>query len=265
MLERILETEVMDTASEAEDYDAMDHTEVNRIFVDDFCRALREAGLRLEPSGHPDEPHTAAIEAEDASQAPHASPARPIPRAGDRPDVIRVADVGTGPAQIPIALCRCVVNVHVDALDLAEHMLRIARRNVAGAALTNRIRLLREDAKRLSLPDGSYDAVMSNSIVHHIPDPLAALKEMVRIVRPGGVLFVRDLLRPETHAELDALVRTYAADANPHQRQMFRDSLHAALTVQEVRSLAERCGLSPQCVQQTSDRHWTLCAVRPAV
>lgn len=263
MLQRILETEVMDTASEAEDYDAMDHTEVNRVFVDDFCRALRAAGFRLEPesaSSVPLAPETAAPTVPAAVSAGPSGVSGP----GGGTDVIRVADVGTGPAQIPIALCRRVANVHVDALDLARHMLRIAQCNVDRAALGHRIRLLREDAKRLNLDDASYDAVMSNSIVHHIPDPLVALKEMVRIVRPGGVLFVRDLLRPATEAELQALVATYAAQANAHQRQMFRDSLHAALTVAEMRSLAERCGLPAHCVRQTSDRHWTLCARRPA-
>jgi hypothetical protein len=82
---------------------------------------------------------------------------------------------------------------------------------------------------------------------------------MIRVVGPSGLLFVRDLLRPESAAELDQLVAVYAADANTHQRRMFGDSLHAALTLDEVRALGVAFGVAADCVQQTSDRHWTLC------
>ena len=49
----------------------------------------------------------------------------------------------------------------------------------------------------------------------------------------------------------------YAADANAHQRQMFADSLHAALNLAEVRGLVSALGFDPATVQQTTDRHWT--------
>jgi SAM-dependent methyltransferase len=99
--------------------------------------------------------------------------------------------------------------------------------------------------------------VISNSIVHHIPEPRAVLAEIVRVVRPGGVLFIRDLLRPDDEATLRHLVATYAGDANAHQRQMFADSLHAALTIREMRALITALGLDPAGLRQTTDRHWT--------
>ena len=73
--------------------------------------------------------------------------------------------------------------------------LALAARNVQGAGFQGRILLLRGDAKRLPFADASFGAVVSNSLVHHLPDPLAALAEMARVVRGGGWLFVRDLLR----------------------------------------------------------------------
>src|SRR5690606_35707552 len=118
------------------------------------------------------------------------------------------------------------------------------------------------DSKRLPYADGLFDAVMSNSIVHHIPEPGAALAEMARVLRPGGLFFVRDLLRPGDYATVDQLVATYAGDANAHQRQMFRDSLCAALTLDEMRGLLSAVGLAPASVRQTTDRHWTVCARR---
>jgi ubiquinone/menaquinone biosynthesis C-methylase UbiE len=105
---------------------------------------------------------------------------------------------------------------------------------------------------------GQFDAVMSNSVIHHIPDPADCLREMHRVLAPGGILFVRDLLRPETAEEVERFVEQYAGDENAHSRQMFRQSLHAALTVDEVRNLLTELQLPPDWVTQTSDRHWTL-------
>ena len=70
-------------------------------------------------------------------------------------------------------------------------------------------------------------------------------------------MFVRDLLRPADDAAVNHLVATYAAGAAPHQRQLFDDSLRAALSLEEIRALVERLGQSPAAVQATSDRHWT--------
>ncbi|MFQ3592770.1 MAG: class I SAM-dependent methyltransferase [Gemmataceae bacterium] len=169
----------------------------------------------------------------------------------------RALDVGTGTAQIPIEICRQHAGIEIDALDAATHMLSLARRNIVAAGLESRITLHHAPAQRLPFHDGQFAAVMSNSIVHHIPEPLTVLAEMVRVTAAGGWLFVRDLLRPADKKELTALVELHAAEANAHQRQMFRDSLHAALTLEEVRSLVQQLGLDPTRVRQTTDRHWT--------
>ncbi len=213
MLPRALEPEVMDSADEAHDYDAMDHSQVNRVFVTDFLASWN----------------------------------------GEGP----VLDVGTGTAQIPIELCRHSAKAQIIAIDLAEHMLKVSRDNVRKAGFSERIRLERQDAKHLPYPDHSFAAVISNSIVHHIPDPAKVLAEMVRVTRPGGLLFVRDLLRPPTDEVVRRLVSTYAGDSNAHQQKMFEESLHAALSLEEIRALVSGLNFDPQTVQQTTDRHWT--------
>ncbi len=143
-------------------------------------------------------------------------------------------------------------------------MLRLAEQNLRDAGLSDRVILAQEDAKSLSYVDGEFDAVISNSIVHHIPEPAACLAEMLRVLRPGGFLFVRDLLRPETEEEVETIVRTYAGNENEHQRQLFRQSLHAALTVTEMQDLMRQSGWPGECVTQTSDRHWTVSGTRLA-
>jgi ubiquinone/menaquinone biosynthesis C-methylase UbiE len=179
------------------------------------------------------------------------------------PGTVTVLDVGTGTAQIPIEVCGRTPTLTVLGIDLAEEMLKVGRANVLRARLVNRIDLRRVDAKAMPFPADTFGAVMSNSIVHHIPGPAAVFAEMVRVVRPRGLLFVRDLLRPADEPTLGRLVQAYAGDANEHQKQMFGDSLRAALTLDEVRGHASALGFAPDTVRQTSDRHWTWTAVKP--
>jgi ubiquinone/menaquinone biosynthesis C-methylase UbiE len=168
-----------------------------------------------------------------------------------------VLDVGAGPARIAIALCQAEPAARVRALDMAEAMLELARRNVAGAGLTSRIACVPGDAKALAWPDGAFEAVISNTIVHHIPDPTPALREMARLVAPKGTLFVRDLARPAGNEEVASLVAAYAGAESPAARALFEASLRAALTVDELRTIARSLGRDPAGVTMTSDRHWT--------
>lgn len=218
MLSRVLEPEVMDTAADARDYDAMDHGEVNRRFVADLLEAEPVLGQE------------AACE---------------------------VLDLGAGTAQIPIELCQRSPGAQVVAIDLAAHMLALGESNVKRAGFERRIRLERVDAKQLPYADGSFQVVMSNSIVHHLPEPALGLAEAKRVVTEGGLLFIRDLLRPSDEQELDGLVALHAQGANDHQRTLFADSLRAALTLEEIREIAAGLGFAPRDVRQTSDRHWT--------
>jgi ubiquinone/menaquinone biosynthesis C-methylase UbiE len=132
------------------------------------------------------------------------------------------------------------------------------------AGLTDRVRLDRVDAKGLPYADNRFAAVMSNSIVHHVPQPGPVLAEAWRVLAPGGVVFFRDLVRPADDAEVDRLVATYAAGATDHQQKLFDDSLRAALSLDEVRGLVAALGRDPAAVRQTSDRHWTWSERKPA-
>lgn len=169
----------------------------------------------------------------------------------------QILDVGTGPAQMLVDLCRRSPRERAVGLDAAHSMLSIGRRHLARAGLLNRALLVRADAKRLPFPDRSFDAVMSNSIMHHLPDPTPCLKEIARVLKPAGVILLRDLHRPADLSELDALVEQHAAGATDNQRKLFRDSLHASFTCHEMRDLLRAAGLQGLSVYRNSDRHWT--------
>ena len=227
-LPRTLEPEVMDTEEEARDYDAMDHAEVNGRFVADLLAF--------------------------------------------RPGVTDVLDVGTGTARIPIELCARAPQARVVAIDLADQMLALARENVARAKLEGRITLEKRDAKSAGWPDGRFEVVISNTILHHIPDPTDLVREMWRLTARGGTIFLRDLARPASLAEVSALVAKHGgapASRDPgvvaaHERQvkLFEASLHAALTLGEIRERLGDLGIPPAAATMTSDRHWTLAHTR---
>ena len=176
----------------------------------------------------------------------------------------RMLDIGTGPGHIPLLVCERVPDCHVVAVDLAEHMLAYARRHVAASPHASRIELVKADAKGLAFPDGSFDTVFSNTILHHIPEPEAFVAEAARVVAPGGLLLIRDLYRPPTPARAQELVRTHAAGATPSQAELFRASLHAALTPDELAALVRRLPLPSASISIDGDRHMSLSWRSPA-
>lgn len=215
---RVLEPEIMDQYDDALAYDQMDHTAVNRAFVDDLI-----AGGTVGK---------------------------------------RVVDLGTGTALIPIELCRRLQEPRVMGIDASVEMLDIARRRLEMAGMIERIQLVHADAKTLDeLPSAMADTVISNSLIHHLPEPRQAIAAAMRILVPGGRIFIRDLVRPETVAEIDRLVERYSQGEPARARKMFRESLHAALTLQEARQLFASFGFPPTSVTMTSDRHWTFDSV----
>jgi ubiquinone/menaquinone biosynthesis C-methylase UbiE len=231
MLERTLEPEVMDDKAEAEEYDTMDHEAVNSAFVEDFLTACK--------SGSTDSPTSAVTSA--------------IP-------ITDVLDVGTGTALIPIELCQRDPDIRVMASDFSPAMLDLAVYRLEVASLRNRIQLHHADAKHLGFDDNYFDAVISNSLVHHIGEPAQLLQQCWRVVKPGGMLFVRDLSRPNSDGEVDKIVTRVAANESETSRQLLHQSLHAALTVAEIQELCEPIGIPKESVSQTSDRHWTIAA-----
>jgi 2-polyprenyl-3-methyl-5-hydroxy-6-metoxy-1,4-benzoquinol methylase len=107
-------------------------------------------------------------------------------------------------------------------------------------------------------PDLEYDMVISNSLVHHLPEPLSFFQEVKRLVKPGGAILIRDLIRPETTEQIDDLVSQLGRDYDSHQQDLFRDSLKAALTIAEVQTLLDRVNIPNVTVDRSSNLHWTI-------
>lgn len=169
----------------------------------------------------------------------------------------RVLDAGTGTARIPVLLCQMRPHWQVFGIDLAKNMLQIGSQHVEQAGLQQQIVLELVDAKQLPYKDGDFEMVVSNSLVHHLPDPLPFFREISRVLKPNGAIVIRDLIRPPDEETMNNLVESIGTEYDTHQKQLFRDSLHAALTLDEVKQLISQAALQGVIVYQSSDRHWT--------
>lgn len=98
-------------------------------------------------------------------------------------------DIGCGPGTITIDLARHLAQGSVLGVDITPEPVEEAR---AAAQHVPNVSFQVADTYRLDLPDGSFDVVHAHQVCQHLTDPVAALVEMRRVCRPGGVLAVRD-------------------------------------------------------------------------
>ena len=101
----------------------------------------------------------------------------------------RLLDIGCGPGTISIDLATRVREVV--GIDASAQVLRGARAAATAAGATN-VSFVVGDAYALPFPDDSFDVVHAHQVLQHLTNPVAALREMRRVARPGGVVAVRD-------------------------------------------------------------------------
>jgi len=104
---------------------------------------------------------------------------------------LAILDVGAGSGTISATLAALVPDGHVTALDKNEAILPRARANAQAAGVSN-IDFQQGDVNQLSLSDGSFDITHCHQMLCHLSDPAAALREMLRVTKPGGVVAARE-------------------------------------------------------------------------
>ena len=104
---------------------------------------------------------------------------------------LSLLDIGSGPGSITADLARLVAPGRVAAMETSEEILALTRAGVAAAGGPE-VDYLVGDVHALDLPDDCFDVVHAHQVLQHVADPVQALREMVRVCRPGGVVAVRD-------------------------------------------------------------------------
>lgn len=120
------------------------------------------------------------------------------PTAGERPGgALEVLDLACGTGDAAIAIAKALPESHVTGVDLSEGMLRVMREKVAAEGLEGRIDIRQGDGESLPCQDGSFDRVSIAFGIRNFENREQGLREMLRVLRPGGKLVILELSLPE--------------------------------------------------------------------
>ena len=104
---------------------------------------------------------------------------------------MRLLDAGCGPGTVTLGLARAVAPAEVIGLDAAPAVLEHARAHATEEGVDN-LNFVAGDVYALDFPDQSFDVVYANQLLQHLADPVRAIVEMRRLLKPRGLLAVRD-------------------------------------------------------------------------
>ncbi|MDR4463007.1 MAG: class I SAM-dependent methyltransferase [Nitrospira sp.] len=168
-----------------------------------------------------------------------------------------VLDLGCGPGDIPIRFAKLYPDCRVIGIDASAPMIQLGEQAVQQVGLTDRITLRCERYEEVA---GARiaDAAISNSLLHHLPNPLQFWQKLRQLVKPGAPVLVMDLLRPESPEAAQAIVDQYAANEPDILRRDFYNSLLAAFTEDEIGSQLARMNLTRLLIDIPDDRHWVV-------
>lgn len=211
-----------------------------------------------------DEPAQAAAYAGADFEQPHAWFVQQLCETFPAPDfAARVVDLGCGAADITVRVARAWPECNVDGVDGAGAMLEFGHAAVAAAGLEHRIRLLRTRLPSSALGISCYQAVVSNSLLHHLHDPQVLWAAVRQLAAPGCRVFIMDLMRPPSPEAAAQLVRTHSGAEPEILRRDFYNSLLAAFRPREVQQQLREVGLDALQVRAASDRHLIIHGVLP--
>ncbi len=174
-----------------------------------------------------------------------------------------VLDLGCGPCDITRRFALAYPDCTLHAVDGAAHMLELGAEALRTAELDARITLVRARLPNEPLPRTGYDAVISNSLLHHLTDPQVLWHSINRYARPGAPVFIMDLSRPDSTATARMLMERYATGEPEVLRQDFYNSLCAAYRPAEIAAQLQTAGLDQLTIETISDRHFIVHGLIP--
>lgn len=166
-----------------------------------------------------------------------------------------VLDLGCGPADVSIRFANHFPECSITGIDGSQAMLNYGVEAVKLADLEQRIQLLNVHLPFQQPPLESYQAIISNSLLHHLKNPMDLWQTVTNLGSAGTCIFVMDLMRPRSEQAARDLVETYASDEPEILQRDFYYSLLSSYTIDEVEDQLYKMGLIQFNVRPVSDRH----------
>jgi len=151
----------------------------------------------------------------------------------DLKDARRGLDAGCGPGQFTILVAERLPSLEMWGIDLAPTMIELARGHAARSPAAGRLHFEVADVAKLPFPDAHFDAVLSSGSIKHWPDPVAGLRELHRVLVPGGRAFIGEMNRL---APPDAVARNRERLQHWFFRLIYPRVFRKALSPEEARS-----------------------------
>jgi ubiquinone/menaquinone biosynthesis C-methylase UbiE len=168
----------------------------------------------------------------------------------------RLLDLGCGAADITLRFSAAFPQVTALGVDGSQAMLARGRQAIRAAGMDGRIVLENRYLPDAVLEKSCFDAVIANSLLHHLHDPAVLWRTVRACAKPGAAVMVMDLRRPRDLDTAERLVVQHAAEAPMVLKQDFLNSLCAAYSVAEVRKQLEEAGLPGFHVEEVGDLHF---------
>ena len=167
-----------------------------------------------------------------------------------------VLDLGCGPADIAIRFANAHDNCIVHGIDGSEAMLFYGKQAIEKLPkFQNRVKLFHKILPTKSLPNLKYNAIICNSLLHHLSNPQILWDTIKCCADSNAPIFVMDLKRPDSQNEARILKEKYASNEPVILQNDFYNSLLAAYQINEVKEQLKIAKLEKFRVKQVSDRH----------
>jgi trans-aconitate methyltransferase len=162
-------------------------------------------------------------------------------------------DLGCGPGDICRRFAEAYPYSLTHAVDGSKAMINAGQLSLS-PLLQKRIHFILGRLPNVMLPQPHYEIIYSNSLLHHLHDPLTMWQVIKNYSRPGTWVVIMDLFRPDSIKTAQIMVDTYACNEPLILKQDFYNSLLAAFTIKEIHQQIEDAGL-PLDIEQISNRH----------
>ena len=165
-----------------------------------------------------------------------------------------VLDLACGPCDVTVRMAKAFPELRFHAIDGSDTMLRYAKERLKKEGLKEQIKLIQAYLPVHSLEQVSYPTIISNSLLHHLPDPLVLWQTIKTYSAPGSLIFVQDLYRPESVEQAKNMLHKHATGEPEILKRDFYNSLLAAFSQEEIeqRLLDSELNLS---IKKITDRH----------